>query len=97
MKFLKRMAKYLAARIEKLVKMIDKHLFETEIKYTDKVTGEELTSPLIEIAVRRAVSAAILAVGTALDARIPKESQISVPVYSTFTRLSNEAWHGGFQ
>ena len=97
MTFLGKVARYLISKIKKMFKAVDRYLSDAEFTYEDETTGKELTSPLIEIAIRRAVSAVILAVGTALDARIPKESLISVPVYDTFTRLSNETWHGGFK
>jgi hypothetical protein len=93
--FLKKMAKILKDMILKVLKAIDQPIAEAKVTTRDRA-GKELTSPLIETVVRRAVSAAIIVAGTALSAYASPESQVFSRVGDTFTRLINETWYGGF-
>lgn len=94
MKFLKQIIKYLKISIKKIYEVVDEALAQATVNVPGK-DGTELTSPLIEIAVRRAVSSAVVVVGAALLSVIPKESHVSSPVYDIFNRLSWETLQGG--
>ena len=93
-KFLKRMMRRLKAIALRLLELIDKPVAEATVTTVDS-DGQELTSPLVEMLVRRAVFTVITAAGTALLARISQESQITMQVNDAFTRLIKESWYGG--